>query len=180
MVYALVDAYGPNANVQVLVDDKGTQGRSSLIAIKLIADASIPIRTISDYAMYQDKYLVVDGRTTETSSFNYSQAVARSNSEKVMVVWDDSAAAAAAYLRIGGAGCPEASSARISFTLGTGSASTFGQSIKELDSRRHLHNEERVKTFLCSLSAVEYRQSPGLGLGLAAYQVLVFIPAPVP
>ena len=132
--------------------------------------------------MHQDKYLVVDGRTTETGSFNYSQAVARSNSEKVMVVWDDSAvaAAAAAYLRIGGAGCPEASSARISFTLGTGSASTFRQSIKELNSRGHLHNEERVKTFLCSLCAVEYRQSPGLGLGLAAYQVLVFIPAPVP
>jgi len=36
----------------------------------------------------------VDGTTTETGSFNYSQAAAKSNSENVLVVWNDRAAAA--------------------------------------------------------------------------------------
>ena len=95
VVRALVEAYGRNVDVQMLVDDKGNHGRSSLIAMKLIADAGIPIRTISAYAIHHDKYIVVDGRTTETGSFNYSQAAARSNSENVMVVWNDPAVAAA-------------------------------------------------------------------------------------
>ena len=95
VVRALVEAYGRNVDVQVLVDDKGNHGRSSLIAMKLITDTGIPIRTIGSYAIHHDKYIVVDGRTTETGSFNYSQAAARSNSENVLVVWNDPVVAAA-------------------------------------------------------------------------------------
>jgi phosphatidylserine/phosphatidylglycerophosphate/cardiolipin synthase-like enzyme len=36
---------------------------------------------------------MVDGRHTETGSFNYSQAAARSNSENVIVVWDNTVVA---------------------------------------------------------------------------------------
>lgn len=60
----------------------------------------------------------------------------------------------------------------------------FGQSIKEVSSRIHVHNEKRIKISLCSLNAVKYRQSQsqslglGLGLGLEAYQVLSLSPCP--
>ena len=95
VVRALQEAYGRGVDVQVLVDDKGNRGRSSLIAMRLVADDGIPVRTISNYAIHHDKYIVVDGRTTETGSFNYSQAAARSNSENVLVVWNDPQVAAA-------------------------------------------------------------------------------------
>ena len=57
--------------------------------MKLIADGGIPIRTITSYAIHHDTYIVVEGRTTETGSFNYSQAAARSNSENALVIWND-------------------------------------------------------------------------------------------
>jgi len=79
--------------VRVVVDDKGNRSKKSGVALRLLADAGIPTRTIGTYAIHHDKYVVVDGRNVETGSFNYSQAAARSNSENVIVVWDDPALA---------------------------------------------------------------------------------------
>lgn len=59
------------------------------MAIKLIAEAAIPTRVVSAYAIHHDKYIVVDSQHTETGSFNYSQAAARSNLENVLVVWNN-------------------------------------------------------------------------------------------
>lgn len=94
VVEALIAAYERNVDVQVLVDGKANRGRSSQIAMHLVANAGIPIRTISASAIHHDKYIVVDGRTVETGSFNYTQAAARSNSENVLVLWNDPQAAA--------------------------------------------------------------------------------------
>lgn len=94
VVRALMDAKRRGVDVQVLVDDKGNHSRSSVAAIGLVAGAGIPVRTIAAYAIHHDKYIVVDARTTETGSFNYSQAAARSNSENVLVVWNDPRVAA--------------------------------------------------------------------------------------
>jgi phosphatidylserine/phosphatidylglycerophosphate/cardiolipin synthase-like enzyme len=89
VVRALIEDRKRGVDVMVLVDDKGNRSRSSVIAMKLIADAGIPIRVIGTFAIHHDKYIVVDGKTTETGSFNYSQAAARSNSENLLVVWND-------------------------------------------------------------------------------------------
>ena len=62
--------------------------------MNLVAGAGIPIRVISAYAIHHDKYIVVDGCHTQTGSFNYSQAAAKSNSENVLVVWDNERVAA--------------------------------------------------------------------------------------
>lgn len=89
VVRALVNARKRGVDVKVLLDDRGNRGKASIAAMNLIAGADIPIRVISSYAIHHDKYIVVDGRHTETGSFNYSQAAARSNSENVLVVWND-------------------------------------------------------------------------------------------
>nr|WP_256354732.1 phospholipase D family protein [Variovorax sp. dw_308] len=89
VVRGLMDAKRRGVDVRVLVDDRGNRGKSSIAAMNLIAGAGIPIRAISSYAIHHDKYIVVDGRHTETGSFNYSQAAAKSNSENVLVVWDN-------------------------------------------------------------------------------------------
>jgi len=97
VVRALINAKRRGVDVKVLVDDKGNRGQSSIAAMNLIARADIPIRVISRYAIHHDKYIVVDGRHTETGSFNYSQAAAKSNSENVLVLWDN-ATVASTYL----------------------------------------------------------------------------------
>jgi phosphatidylserine/phosphatidylglycerophosphate/cardiolipin synthase-like enzyme len=89
VVRALMDAKKRGVDVQVVVDDKGNYGRASAVALGLIAGVGIPARTVRTYAIHHDKFIVVDARTTQTGSFNYSQAAARSNSENVLVVWDN-------------------------------------------------------------------------------------------
>ena len=93
VVKGLIDAKRRGVDVNVLLDDKGNRGRASLVAIKLIAEAAIPTRVVSAYTIHHDKYIVVDSQHTETGSFNYSQAAAKSNSENVVVIWDNLAVA---------------------------------------------------------------------------------------
>ena len=94
VVKALMGAKRRGVDVKVLVDDRGNRGAASRAAMRLVTGAGIPMRVISAYAIHHDKYIVVDGRTTETGSFNFSQAAARSNSENVLVVWNDERVAA--------------------------------------------------------------------------------------
>lgn len=85
----MIDAKREGVDINVLLGDKGNRGRASLVAIKLIAKADIPTRVVSAYAIHHEKYIAVDSQHTETGSFNYSQAAARSNSENVLVVWNN-------------------------------------------------------------------------------------------
>ena len=89
VVKGLLDAKRRGVDVRVLLDDKGNRGAASLLAMKMITEANIPLSVISTYAIHHDKYIVVDSRHTETGSFNYSQAAARSNSENVLVLWNN-------------------------------------------------------------------------------------------
>jgi phosphatidylserine/phosphatidylglycerophosphate/cardiolipin synthase-like enzyme len=89
VVKGLIDAKRRGVDVKALLDDRGNRGQASLVAMRLIADAGIPTRVISAYAIHHDKYIVIDGQHTETGSFNYSQAAARSNSENVLVLWNN-------------------------------------------------------------------------------------------
>ena len=89
VVRGLMDAKRRGVDVKVLLDDKGNRGQASIAAVNLIVGAGIPLRVVSAYAIHHDKYVVVDGKHTETGSFNYSQAAAKSNSENVLVIWDN-------------------------------------------------------------------------------------------
>ena len=89
VVRGLIDAKRRGVNVKVLLDDKGNRGQASVAAMNLIVGAGIPLRIVSVYAIHHDKYIVVDGKHTETGSFNFSQAAAKSNSENVLVIWDN-------------------------------------------------------------------------------------------
>ncbi|MDM0000576.1 phospholipase D family protein [Variovorax sp. J22P240] len=89
VVRALTDAKRRGVDVRVLIDDKGNHGKANIAAMNLLVGADIPTRVISTYAIHHDKYIVVDGKHTQTGSFNYSQAAAKSNSENVLVVWSN-------------------------------------------------------------------------------------------
>ena len=85
----LLNASKRGVDVRVVVDENGNKSKASLAALNLLANAGIPTRTISRYAIHHDKYMVVDKITVQTGSFNYSKAAAKSNSENVVVIWNN-------------------------------------------------------------------------------------------
>lgn len=86
---ALLTAKKRGVDVRVVVDENGNRSKASLAALNLLANADIPTRTISRYAIHHDKYMVIDKATVQTGSFNYSKAAAKSNSENVVVIWNN-------------------------------------------------------------------------------------------
>jgi phosphatidylserine/phosphatidylglycerophosphate/cardiolipin synthase-like enzyme len=86
---ALLTAKKRGVDVRVVVDENGNRSKASLAALDLLAAAGIPTRTISRYAIHHDKYMVIDKTTVQTGSFNYSKAAAKSNSENVVIIWNN-------------------------------------------------------------------------------------------
>jgi len=85
----LLAAKKRGVDVRIVVDEKGNKSKASLAALNLVVNAGIPTRTISTYAIHHDKYIVSDERHVQNGSFNYSQAAAKSNSENVIVIWNN-------------------------------------------------------------------------------------------
>ncbi len=91
---ALVAARKRGVDVQVVADEKSNAGsRYSQAALGALANAGIPVRLNGVYAIHHDKFVVVDGKTVETGSFNYSAAAATRNSENAVAIWNNPAVA---------------------------------------------------------------------------------------
>jgi phosphatidylserine/phosphatidylglycerophosphate/cardiolipin synthase-like enzyme len=84
---ALVDAHKRGVSVWVLVDRSKNKGKKT--AVKFVAENGIPVRLNGAYSVMHNKFLIADGRTVQTGSFNYTGKAARENAENVLVVWDD-------------------------------------------------------------------------------------------
>jgi len=81
---ALIEANRRGVAVRVLLD-KG-QDKRHYKAIEELRGAGIPIRINSRYAIMHDKYIIVDGQTVETGSFNYTASAEHRNAENVIVI----------------------------------------------------------------------------------------------
>lgn len=89
---ALVRAKRRGVGVGVIMDWKTNTGKNnnaSKAVMNILVGAGIPVCTVSAYKIFHDKVRVVDGRNTQVGLFNFSRAADRSNSENVLVVWDD-------------------------------------------------------------------------------------------
>lgn len=99
---ALLAARKRGVDVRVLVDHRNNlvQDRSgkARAALGVLSLAGVQVRTISAYAIHHDKVIVADRSATQTGSFNFSAAAANSNSENVIVLWNNPAVAQG-YLR---------------------------------------------------------------------------------
>lgn len=85
---ALVEAKQRGVDVMVVLDEKGNSSNASMMAMKLLVTADIPVRTVSRFKIMHDKVFIVDGQTVETGSFNYTKAAASFNSENAIVLHD--------------------------------------------------------------------------------------------
>ena len=89
IVTALINAKRRGVNIAIVADQNGNRGKSSGAAMNLVVNAGIALRVDGAYKIQHDKVIVVDGKTIETGSFNYTASAAHANSENVMVDWDD-------------------------------------------------------------------------------------------
>ena len=48
----------------------------------------VPIRIDGQYAVMHNKFMVVDGTTVETGSFNYTEAAEKKNAENLLILHD--------------------------------------------------------------------------------------------
>ena len=83
---ALIDARNRGVEVEAVLDKSSETGRYS--GATFLAHAGIPVRIDRRYAIMHDKFLVIDGTTVETGSFNFSRAAVTANAENVVVLRD--------------------------------------------------------------------------------------------
>lgn len=89
---ALLSAKKRGVDVRLVADHRhNAEERSgrARAALGALANAGIQVRTTNAFAIAHDKVIVADGVTTQTGSFNYSAAAAKSNSENVIVLWNN-------------------------------------------------------------------------------------------
>jgi len=82
---ALVAAADKGVKVQVVADFKASHDRASVL--DRLRRANIPVRLDRRYAIHHHKFMVVDGETLETGSFNYTEAAVKHNAENALVLW---------------------------------------------------------------------------------------------
>ena len=83
---ALVKAHNRGVDVQVVLDK--SQRKETYTGATYLANEGIPVRINSNYAIMHNKFIVVDGVSVETGSFNYTRAAAEKNAENVVYLKD--------------------------------------------------------------------------------------------
>jgi len=83
---ALLTAQRAGIEVAVVADGKENSGRYS--ATRFLADQHIPVRLNARYAIFHNKFMIIDAMHVQTGSFNYTAAAASKNAENVLVVWN--------------------------------------------------------------------------------------------
>jgi phosphatidylserine/phosphatidylglycerophosphate/cardiolipin synthase-like enzyme len=81
---ALIRAKHRGVQVMAVLDKSQRTERYS--SAHFLANSGVPVRIDSRYAIMHNKFLVIDGQTVETGSFNYTFAAARRNAENVLIV----------------------------------------------------------------------------------------------
>lgn len=86
IVEALEAAAHRGVEVRIVADWKASHDRFSQIGI--LQAAGIPVRLDRRYAIHHNKFMIIDGATIETGSFNYTTAAAKHNAENALVLWN--------------------------------------------------------------------------------------------
>ncbi|MBM3602586.1 MAG: phospholipase D family protein [Alphaproteobacteria bacterium] len=89
---ALIKAQQRGVDVKVVVDKTQANPRTRSIVTKLV-DAGIPVRVDRKHSIMHNKYIIIDGRTIQTGSFNYTANAEKRNAENVMVIRNNPALA---------------------------------------------------------------------------------------
>lgn len=81
---ALVSAHKRGVDVKAMLDK--SQKTAQYSSATFVANQGIPTRINESYAIMHNKFLVIDGQTVQTGSFNYSKSAHVRNAENVLVI----------------------------------------------------------------------------------------------
>lgn len=84
---ALHDARKRGVDVRAILDKSQERGKSGVLEI--LESAAIPLRIDDKVSIAHNKVIVIDGATTITGSFNFTNAAQRRNAENVLIVRND-------------------------------------------------------------------------------------------
>ncbi|WP_390900189.1 phospholipase D family nuclease [Serratia entomophila] len=87
IMQALVKAKNRGVDVKIVIDERGNRNDVSHRAMDYIVKNAISLRVDSDFPIQHDKVMIIDERSVQTGSFNYSKAAAK-NSENAVVIWN--------------------------------------------------------------------------------------------
>lgn len=88
IVQALVAARERGVEVQVVIDKKRNEGKTSRAAMDAATRGGVALRTNDHFHIHHDKTIIVDDSTVETGSFNFAPSAETLNSENVVVMSD--------------------------------------------------------------------------------------------
>lgn len=88
---ALMTAHRKGVDVQVVMDRSQKSGKYS--SATFLSNQGIPVRINSHYAIMHNKFIVVDGRSVQTGSFNYTKAADEKNAENAIYIRGNNAVA---------------------------------------------------------------------------------------
>lgn len=83
---ALVAAHGRGVDVRAVLDKSNATDRYT--SATFLANAGIPTRINDRYAIMHNKFMVMDGTTVQTGSFNYTKAAEQENAENIVILRD--------------------------------------------------------------------------------------------
>lgn len=93
IVSALLNAKKRGVSISIVADYKGNISkntkRKKQSALSALSLSGCDVRVISAFRIHHDKVLIIDKKTVELGSFNYSVAAEKYNSENVLVNWDN-------------------------------------------------------------------------------------------
>lgn len=81
---ALAAAKNRGVAVRVVADEKSNNGKYT--AVTFLANQGVPVRLNGRYAIMHNKFMVVDGNTVQTGSFNYTASAVSRNAENVLLI----------------------------------------------------------------------------------------------
>lgn len=83
---ALEAAAHRGVKVRIVADWKASHDKYSQVGI--LKSAGIAVRLDERYAIHHHKFMVIDGVTLETGSFNYTTAAVKHNAENALLLWN--------------------------------------------------------------------------------------------
>ena len=84
---SIIEAKKRGVKIQAVVDKSQIRKSSHSIVPRLLEE-KIPVRVDYKHSLQHNKYIIVDGKTLQTGSFNYSAAAQNRNAENVIVLWN--------------------------------------------------------------------------------------------
>nr|WP_232515420.1 phospholipase D family protein [Candidatus Erwinia haradaeae] len=79
---ALIEAKNRGVNIRLVADKKSNSGKYT--AVTYLINHHVSVRLNAKYSIMHNKFMIIDGVSVETGSFNYTQNAAFHNAENVI------------------------------------------------------------------------------------------------